>query len=61
MKKWTDNLIELSREYLNYTDTRVKSLDEKFGNSHVQVARFINNRPMKLLGFKTPYQIFIAS
>jgi len=24
------------------------------------VARFINNRPMKLLGFKTPYQVFIA-
>jgi IS30 family transposase len=25
-----------------------------------KVARFINNRPMKLLGFKTPYQVFIA-
>jgi IS30 family transposase len=25
-----------------------------------KVARFINNRPMKLLGFKTPYQIFVA-
>ena len=24
------------------------------------VARFINNRPMKLLGFKTPYQVFVA-
>jgi len=23
-----------------------------------KVARFINNRPMKLLGFKTPYQVF---
>ena len=25
-----------------------------------KVVRFINNRPMKLLGFKTPYQVFIA-
>jgi len=25
-----------------------------------KVARFINNRPMKLLGFKTPYQVFVA-
>jgi IS30 family transposase len=25
-----------------------------------KVARFINNRPMKLLGFKTPYQVFGA-
>jgi IS30 family transposase len=25
-----------------------------------KVARYINNRPMKLLGFKTPYQVFLA-
>ena len=25
-----------------------------------KVSRFINNRPMKLLGFKTPYQVFVA-
>ena len=25
-----------------------------------RVAKFINNRPMKLLDFKTPYQVFIA-
>ena len=25
-----------------------------------KVARYINNRPMKLLGFKTPHQVFIA-
>jgi len=25
-----------------------------------KVARYINNRPMKLLGYKTPYQVFIA-
>ena len=25
-----------------------------------KVASYINNRPMKLLGFKTPYQVFVA-
>jgi len=25
-----------------------------------KVSRFINNRPMKCLGFKTPYQVFVA-
>jgi hypothetical protein len=25
-----------------------------------KVSRFINNRSMKLLGFKTPYQVFVA-
>jgi IS30 family transposase len=25
-----------------------------------KVAKFINNRPMKLLGFRTPYQVFVA-
>jgi len=25
-----------------------------------KVARYINNRPMKLLRFKTPYQVFVA-
>jgi len=25
-----------------------------------RVAHYINNRPMKLLNFKTPYQVFIA-
>jgi IS30 family transposase len=25
-----------------------------------KVSRYINNRPMKLLGFKTPYQVFVA-
>ena len=25
-----------------------------------KISRFINNRPMKLLGFKTPYQVFVA-
>jgi len=25
-----------------------------------KVAHYINNRPMKLLGFKTPYQVFVA-
>ena len=31
MKKWLDKLIELSREYLNYTGTNVKSLKVEFG------------------------------
>jgi hypothetical protein len=31
MNKWSDKLIELSREYLNYTDTHVKSLNGQFG------------------------------
>jgi DNA-binding ferritin-like protein (Dps family) len=31
MRNWSDNLIELSREYLNYSGTRVKSLNGDFG------------------------------
>jgi len=31
MKKWSDNLIKLSKEYLNYDETRVKSLNCQFG------------------------------
>ena len=31
MKKWSDNLIKLSKEYLNYDGTRVKSLNCQFG------------------------------
>ena len=31
MKKWSDKLIELSEEYLNYTGTPVKSLNAQFG------------------------------
>ena len=31
MKKWSDNLINLSREYLNYTGISVKSLNCEFG------------------------------
>ena len=31
MKKWSDSLIKLSREYLNYTETRVKSINGEFG------------------------------
>lgn len=31
MKKWSDNLIRLSREYLNYDGIRVKSLNREFG------------------------------
>jgi hypothetical protein len=31
MKKWSDELIELSREYLNYDGVHVKSLKQEFG------------------------------
>jgi len=31
MKKWSDNLINISKEYLNYDRTRVKSLNYQFG------------------------------
>ena len=31
MKKWSDKLIELSREYLNYDGIRVKSHTPEFG------------------------------
>ena len=31
MRKWSDNLIKLSKEYLNYDGTRVKSLNCQFG------------------------------
>ena len=31
MKKWSDDLIKLSREYLNYDGVRVKSLNKEFG------------------------------
>jgi len=31
MKKWSDRLIELSKEYLNYTEIRVKSINGEFG------------------------------
>jgi len=30
-RKWSDDLIELSREYLNYDGVRVKSLNKEFG------------------------------
>ena len=31
MKKWSDELIELSREYLEYDGVNVKSLNSEFG------------------------------
>jgi len=30
-KKWSEKLIELSEEYLNYSGSRVKSLNGEFG------------------------------
>ena len=35
MKKWSDNLIQLSKEYLNYSGTRVKSLSGNFGELNI--------------------------
>ena len=35
MKKWSDNLIELSREYLNYSGSRVKSINKQFGELEI--------------------------
>ena len=31
MNKWSDKLIELSKEYLNYDGVNVKSLSGEFG------------------------------
>jgi len=31
MRKWSDELIKLSREYLNYSGTSIKSLNGDFG------------------------------
>jgi hypothetical protein len=31
MKSWSDNLIKLSREHLNYSGSRVKSINGDFG------------------------------
>jgi len=31
MKKWSENLINLSKEYLNYNGVRVKSINGEFG------------------------------
>ena len=35
MNKWSDNLIQLSKEYLNYSGTRVKSLSGNFGELNI--------------------------
>ena len=35
MKKWSERLIEQSREYLEYDDTHVKSLQGQFGMLNV--------------------------
>ena len=31
MKKWSDSLIKLSREFLNYDGVNVKSIKREFG------------------------------
>ena len=35
MKKWSDSLIKLSREYLNYDGVRIKSLSGDFGELNI--------------------------
>jgi len=55
-KGTVENLIGIVRRfYPKKTDW--KNISQRDLN---KVARFINNRPMKLLGFKTPYQVLIA-
>jgi hypothetical protein len=44
MKKWSDNLIELSKEHLNYSGTMVKSLNGDFGILNISGENFIYNR-----------------
>jgi hypothetical protein len=41
MKKWSDNLIELSREHLNYSGTMVKSLNGDFGILNISDENYI--------------------
>ena len=41
MKKWSDNLIQLSKEYLNYSGTRVKSINGKFGELNINYEKNI--------------------
>ena len=55
-KGTVENIIGIIRRY--YTKkTDWKNIAQWDLN---KIARFINNRPMKLLGFKTPYQVFVA-
>jgi DNA-binding ferritin-like protein (Dps family) len=35
MKTWSDKLIKLSREYLNYCGSRVKSINGDFGELNI--------------------------
>jgi len=53
MKKWSDELIELSREYLNYNGVHVKSLKAEFGilnidydNQIYTIKLFISNQTL---------------
>jgi len=55
-KGTVENLIGIIRRYYP-KKTDWKNVSQWDLN---KVARFINNRPMKLLGFKTPYQVFVA-
>jgi hypothetical protein len=41
MKKWSEELIELSREYLNYNGVNVKSLKPEFGILNIDYEKSI--------------------
>jgi hypothetical protein len=64
MKKWSDELIELSREYLNYTGTHVKSLKPEFGilnidyENNVYTIKLLNSS--QILTFKSVEDIINA-
>ena len=47
MKTWSNKLIELSREYLNYTDTSVKSLKGQFGILNIDYEKKIYTIELK--------------
>jgi hypothetical protein len=53
MKKWSDGLIEISREYLNYDGVNVKSLNKQFGILNIdyekqiyKISVFISNQDL---------------
>ena len=67
MKKWSDELIELSREYLNYDGVNVKSLTGKFGilnidyqNQTYKISLLTSNNVNEIITFKSTDEIINA-
>jgi hypothetical protein len=64
MKKWSDNLIELSKEYLNYDGVDVKSLNGDFGvlniNYEKQIYKIIFKTSKQTLIFNSVDEIINA-